>query len=88
VPLDTRLRRFHGLAQSTAVLVAELVAGGPADRAGVQAGDLLVALDDAPVAGVDDLHRLLTGERAGVPARLTLLRRALSVTIEVTPDEA
>ena len=88
VPLDTRLRRFHGLAQSTAVLVAELVAGGPADRAGVQAGDLLVALDDAPVAGVDDLHRLLTGERAGVPARLALLRRALSVTIEVTPDEA
>ena len=88
VPLDTRLRRFHGLSQSTAVLVAELVAGGPADRAGVQAGDLLVALDDAPVAGVDDLHRLLTGERAGVPARLTLLRRALSVTIEVTPDEA
>ena len=88
VPLDTRLRRFHGLAQTSAVLVAEILPDGSAARGGVQAGDLLVALDGVPVAGVDDLHRALTGERAGVRTGLTLLRRAEMRTAEVIPDEA
>jgi S1-C subfamily serine protease len=88
VPLDTRLRRFHGLAQANAVMVAELLPDGAAARAGVQRGDLVVAFDGVPVAGVDDLHRALTGERAGVAAPLTVVRRAELLTIEVTPDEA
>jgi S1-C subfamily serine protease len=88
VPLDTRLRRFHNLTQPSAVLVAEVLADGAAARAGLQRGDVVVALDGAPIAGVDDLHRALTGERAGVSAPLTVLRRTERLSIEVTPDEA
>jgi S1-C subfamily serine protease len=88
VPLDTRLRRFHDLQQATGVLVMEVLADGAASRAGLLAGDVLVAFDGAPVTGVDNLHRSLTGERAGQPVTLTVLRRAEKLTIVATPDEA
>ena len=62
--------------------------GGPAARAGVQRGDVIVAFDGAPVAGVDDLHRALTVERAGRAVALTVLRRAEKLEVSVTPGEA
>jgi S1-C subfamily serine protease len=87
VPLDTRLRRAHGLSQPTGVMVMEVVADAAGARAGLQTGDVLVAFDGLALGGVDDLHRALTGERAGVAVPLTLLRRAQVVTVTVVPDE-
>ena len=69
-------------------LVLEVVDGGPAARAGVERGDVIVGFDDASVGGVDDLHRALTEERAGRPVLLTALRRAEKLTLTATPDEA
>lgn len=88
VPLDVRLRRRHGLTQGTGVLVAEVHADTAAARAGLMRGDVLLRLAEVPVGGVDDLHRALTSERAGVPAALTLLRRAELLSVPVIPDEA
>ena len=88
VKLDTRVQRFHGLASATGVLVAELDPDGPASRGGMQPGDVVVAFAGAPVAGVDDLHRALTGERAGSPESLTVLRRADRQDLTVVPEEA
>ena len=88
VPIDTRVRRFHGLSQASGVLVLEAQEGGPAARAGVRSGDVIVTFDDAPVAGVDDLHRTLTAERAGRPVTLGVLRRAEKLALTALPDEA
>jgi S1-C subfamily serine protease len=88
VPIDARLRRRHGLVLPAGVLVTEVVAGGPAERAGLQAGDVITALDDVPIGGVDDLHRTLTAERAGVAAALVVLRRLEPLTLSVVPGEA
>ncbi|HET6194233.1 MAG TPA: trypsin-like peptidase domain-containing protein, partial [Acetobacteraceae bacterium] len=88
VPIDTRVRRFHQLVQRSGVLVLDVVAGGPAADAGVMGGDVLVALDGGPVTGVDELHRALTAERAGVTTTLGLLRRAEKLDLAVTPGEA
>jgi S1-C subfamily serine protease len=88
VPLHTRLRRFHDLPAGTAVLVSDVLAGGAASRAGIQAGDLLIGFNDAPLTGVEDLHRALTGECAGVPTTVTLLRRTEKLELTATPDEA
>jgi S1-C subfamily serine protease len=88
VPITTRVRRFHGLQQSTGVMVSDLAPDGPGKLAGLQAGDVLVSFDGAPVIGVDDLHRALTAERAGIPVPVGLLRRTERLTLQVTPGEA
>jgi S1-C subfamily serine protease len=88
VPIDTRVRRFHRLAQPSGVLVLDAQEGAAAARAGVQRGDVIVAFDDAPVAGVDDLHRFLTAERAGQAVPLAVLRRGEKLSLSVVPDEA
>ena len=88
VPIDTRVRRFHRLALPTGVLVLDALEGAAAARAGVQRGDVIVAFDGAPVAGVDDLHRFLTVERAARVVPLAVLRRGEKLSLPVTPDEA
>jgi S1-C subfamily serine protease len=88
VPIATQVRRFHGLQQASGVLVLELQQDGPAARAGVQAGDVIVEFDDLPIAGVDDLHRALTVERAARALMLGGLRRGERFSVAVTPAEA
>jgi S1-C subfamily serine protease len=88
VPIDTRVRRLHRLTQVSGMLVLDAVADGPAAAAGVRPGDVLLACDGAPIAGVDDTHRMLTADRAGRPVPLRMLRRAEILELEVTPGEA
>ena len=87
VPIPIRVRRFHALKQATGVMISELAADGPGRQAGLQAGDVLVSFDGAPVIGVDDLHRSLTLERAGIEVALRVLRRLKLLTLFATPRE-
>jgi S1-C subfamily serine protease len=87
VPITTRVRRFHGLHQVSGAMVADLAADGPGKHAGLQTGDVLVSFDGLSVTGVDDLHRALTAERAGIEVNVGLLRRTELLTIPVTPRE-
>jgi S1-C subfamily serine protease len=80
------VRRF-ALAQDVGVRVDVVAAGGPAERAGVREGDVVVALDGTAVASVDDLHRLLTAEAIGRPLVLTVVRGERRVPLAVTPGE-
>jgi S1-C subfamily serine protease len=87
VPLHRRVVRFHDLAVETGVFVVSVEADSPAGRAGIREGDLIVGFGGKPIAGIDDLHRLLTEEQAGVVAELTLIRGLRSKeTVEVTPS--
>lgn len=87
VPIARKVARFHGLDQASGVRVGGLEPNGPAARAGLLAGDILVAIGDRPLAGVDDLVRLLTEERVGQPTALTLLRGVEKKTLTVVPAE-
>ena len=68
-------------------MVSDIAADGPGKRAGLQTGDVLVSFDAIPITGVDDLHRVLTQERAGVEVPLRLLRRTEMLTVDVGPRE-
>jgi len=64
--------------------VADLIPGGPAQRAGVIRGDVLVTIDGAPVAhGWKDFQYLL-GVRSGIPATLVVKRAGATRSITVT----
>jgi S1-C subfamily serine protease len=51
-------------------------------------GDIIIDFADAAVTGVDDLHRILTAERIGVPTAMTILRSGSRQQVTVTPEEA
>lgn len=86
IALDRRVLRALERTQSGAVMISEVLAGGPAERAGLERGDLLLELDGEPITGVDQLHRLLTVERAGREIAVRLLRRGKTQSVAVVPE--
>jgi len=78
------VRRF-GLERESGVLVLSVEPGSPAEAVGLREGDVVVGLADEPVAGVDDLHRLLTGDRVGRALALAVLRNSERLELIVTP---
>ena len=85
VPLLRRTALAAGMAAATALRVRSVETGGPAAIAGIAAGDLIVAVDGHPVTGVDDLIRLLDGERIGRRVGLKIVRATRISTLSVTP---
>jgi S1-C subfamily serine protease len=85
VPLHRRIVRYHELTAESGVFVASVETDSPAARGGLRDGDLIVAYDDKPIAGIDDLHKLLTEDRAGVRGRMTIIRDLKKQTIDVEP---
>jgi S1-C subfamily serine protease len=86
-PLDRRLVRALALPADQAVEVMKIEADGPANRAGLRSGDVIVAMNEQPVRSVDDLHRLLTEWRPGEPVRVSMLRGKALSAIEIRPVE-
>ncbi len=86
-PLDRRLARFHELDTVRAVEVVASEADGPAARAGLRSGDLLVAMNGQSVTSVDDLHRLLAEWPFGKPVVLTVVRGTACFEAELMPGE-
>ena len=60
----------------------------PAKRAGLRQATSWWRWKDKPVAGVDDLHRLLTELRVGVSCELTVLRGTEKLELKIVPEEA
>jgi len=82
-----------GLGKPTGALVRSVEAGGPAEKAGVEAGDIVTKFDGKPVEKSGDLPRIVGGVKPGSKATLQVFRRGaykeLSVVVaEVEPDRA
>jgi len=88
VPVHRRVVRFYDLPQDMGALVLSVEPDSPAKRAGLREGDVIVALEGKPVAGVDDLHRLLTDVRVGVSSTLTVLRYTEKLELKIVPEES
>jgi S1-C subfamily serine protease len=88
VVLPRRLVRFHRLLLETGILVVSIEDSSPAKKAGLSEGDIIIAFDDQPIAGIDDLHRVLTEERVGVKTTLTVIRRSEKLALDIVPEES
>jgi len=87
VPLPRRLALALGLAQARGVAIASLEPDSPAAKAGLQPGNIVLALDGEPVTGADDLVRLLGGARIGVATSLSVIAGSELRQIVVLPAE-
>jgi S1-C subfamily serine protease len=84
-PLPPRVARE--LRQESGVEVVEVVEGSPAEVSGLRSEDLIVAVDDTPIAGVDDLHKLMVSDAIGRSIRLSILREGRQLELELVPAE-
>jgi len=78
-----RLRRSVGLPDHDGVLVRAVEESGPADRAGIRQGDLIVRAAGAAVTTVDELAAALEAADADAPVEVVVLRGADEVTLAV-----
>ncbi|MGH7205999.1 MAG: S1C family serine protease [Nitrospiraceae bacterium] len=88
VPLPRRVIRYYQLPVETGILVVTVEADSPAQQAGLVEGDVIVGFAGRPIAGIDDLHRLLAEEQLGVQSTLTVLRRADKIELEIVAEES
>ncbi|HEY5356158.1 MAG TPA: trypsin-like peptidase domain-containing protein [Streptosporangiaceae bacterium] len=80
-PLRERVGRAEGLR------VAEVVPAGPAARAGLRPGDLLLSAGGSPVTRAQDLQRLMFSEAIGRPLAVTVMRNGALVDVIAEPAE-
>jgi S1-C subfamily serine protease len=85
VPLPAELAARTG--QRRGLQVIDVLAGSPADRAGLKAGDLVLEAGRAPVASAQSLQRLLFAEAIGEPLPVTVVRRGAMVDVITVPSE-
>ena len=84
-PLPGELRARFG--RTSGLRVAEVVPNGPAARAGLRAGDLLITAGGSPVTRAQDLQKLMFSEAIGRPLAITVMRNGALVDVIAEPSE-
>ena len=78
---------YFGYGGTSCVQVGQVVAGGAAEAAGIKAGDLILAVEDAQIASTDDLSKAIGAYNAGDQATLTIQRDGEQMQVTVTFGE-
>lgn len=86
-PVPRRHAMAADIANRFGAMLTMVEPNGPASKAGLMSGDIVVRLDGEPVTGVDDLVRLLDRNRIARPVAIEVLRLGRLRSFEVTPTE-
>ncbi len=85
--VSRRALHEHELPGTRGIMVAQVEKSGPAEKAGLQVGDVIVEIFRQRVEGIDDLHRYLIDEVIGKDAPLTVLRMEKKIFLTIMPAE-
>jgi S1-C subfamily serine protease len=85
VKIHRRIVRFHNLPVETGLLVVSIEPGSPAERAGLQVGDVIAEFGSQPIPTIDALHKLLTESRIGNSTAMTVIRHTEKLAMEIVP---
>jgi S1-C subfamily serine protease len=84
-PIATHIARALEL-DKTGVLVSDVISEGPAARAGLRPGDVILGFADQRLSTIDQLLRLLTEDRIDHAQSLDVLRGKQRLTLSITPQ--
>jgi S1-C subfamily serine protease len=87
VSLPDKLREQFNLAQSSGLMMLSIEADAPADKAGINIGDVLVALGENTVADTDDVQNVLGTAAVGAVIKARYLRGGELREAEITLGE-
>jgi serine protease Do len=82
-PLDRELAEAMGIDQAQGVLVADVTAGGPAKKAGLQRGDVILSIDGREVRSTGELRNVVAANPAGKTVTVTVVRNQKQKEIDV-----
>jgi serine protease Do len=85
--IDEALAEGLGLPDTGGALVAAVNTGSPADRAGIEPGDVIVGFDGRPIESMRELPRRVAAAAPGTKARVEILREGRSRTLSVELGE-
>jgi S1-C subfamily serine protease len=88
VSLHRRLVRFYHLPVESGILVVSIEENSPARKAGLLEGDVIIGFDGQSMAGIDDLHKVLTEEKVGIRTSLAIIRRSEKMVLNIVPEES
>lgn len=86
-PVTKELADGFGLTKPLGALVNSVEKGGPADKAGMEAGDVILRFDGKPIASSEDLPRIVGGTRPGAKVVAQVWRNKASREVQVTVAE-
>ena len=85
VPLPRRIVYEYKLAADTGVMATSVDPDGPAARAGMRDGDIILGFAGETISAINELHKALTAERVGKPQPVLVLRGVSLVDLTITP---
>lgn len=85
--VDKDLAQTFGLAEPMGALISNIEPDSAADKAGLQAGDVVIGVDGAKVNESSDLPRMIGEKRPETPVKLEIWRDGKKITIKATLDE-
>ncbi len=88
IVLNRRMVRFHKLKVENGVMAVAIEINSPAQRAGLREGDVIIGFGGQSVAGIDELHKLLTQETVGKSFPVTIIRRTEKLVLDMAPEES
>jgi serine protease Do len=81
------LAKGFGLKELEGALVSDVMEDGPAAKAGIRRGDVIVSFDGKPIKEIDQLPRIVAATPVGKKARIRLIREGSPVEVDVTIAE-
>jgi S1-C subfamily serine protease len=88
VQIYWRISLFNELAVDTGIYVMYVEPNSPAQKAGLQQGDVIIAFNSLPVGNMEQLQKFLTPESIGVRSQLTILRNNRKLAVTIVPEES
>lgn len=85
--LNKELLEFFGVKEESGLLVNRLTKDGPAQKAGLKVGDVVVRVDGKKVATVGELSELVQDKKKGDKVKLEIIRDKKPLTLEVEISE-
>src|SRR5713226_4704282 len=85
--VSKELAESFGLPRPTGALVNAVEKGGPAEKAGVETGDIILKFDGKPVSSSNELPRIVGNTKPGIKASVELWRKGVTKEITVTVGE-
>jgi len=82
--ITPELAESFGLTQKTGAIIAGVLKNGPADKAGVKPGDILVAINQSPVTDTTDLLNVVAKFAPGSKVKMTVIRKTKQLSIDLT----